>query len=138
LVGWKFVWLEADVGREDERLMRELVRKEEQLLENTFRSDADKVATIVQVGCIEFSASGGQQVYAAGQKLEGLDGVLYIVSDSVRLIDVSEDCKLLLYVAGRVSKNRRVNTNRSSLWKNFDGQWKVVFLQGTNVAEAHP
>ncbi len=105
------------------------------MLENAIRNDPVKIADFVENGCVEIPASGGERQYKTGEVFENVDGELYILSNSVKLIDLSEDCKLLLYVAGKVSKNSRIKSNRSSIWKNIGGQWKVIFHQGTNCAE---
>ena len=115
-----------------ERLKEELILKEEQLLNNAIRNDASKIADLIQNGCIEILSSGKQQIFQQGQLFGNADGELYIISKSEKMIDLSDDCKLLLYVAGKVSKNERLTSSRSSIWKKIDGKWKMIFHQGTN------
>jgi len=119
------------MGNEEKRIIKELIQKEEQLLENTIRNDAKEIAQLVDDNCIEFTESGEQHSHRPGEKLGTLDGVLYIDDTSARLIDLAEDCRLLLYVATRVKKNTRTKSNCSSIWKKINGQWKVVFHQRT-------
>jgi len=119
----------------DDRLRKGLILKEEQLLENSVRNDVGKIAELIDENCIEFSASGKQHEYRPGDLFEHVEGASYIDSASVRLIDLSEDCKLLLYVAVIVNKNNRMKSNHSSVWKKIDGKWKIIFHQGTNCAE---
>jgi hypothetical protein len=120
---------------EEDRIRKELTSKEEQLLKNSIRNDAGKIAELIDDNCIEFTASGEQSKYKSGDLFGNVDGELYIISGSVKLIDLSEDCKLLLYVAAKVIKNTRVKSNRSSIWKKINGKWKIVFHQGTNCSE---
>lgn len=120
---------------EEERLRKELISKEEQLLENSIRKDAAKIAELLDDSCIEFTASGRQQIYHPGEQFGNVDGELYIDSNTIRFIDISEDCKLLLYVGAKVNKNVRMKSNHSSLWKKTDGKWKMIFHQGTNCPD---
>lgn len=123
------------MATETDRIRKELILKEEQLLKNSIRNDAGKIAELIDDNCIEFTASGRQNVYRPGELFGSVDGESYIDSDSVRLVDLSEDCKLLLYVAAKVNKNTRLKSNHSSIWKKSDGTWKMVFHQGTNRSE---
>jgi len=120
---------------EEDRIRKELVSKEEQLLKNSVRNDAAKIAELVDDNCIEFTASGKQSNYKPGELFGNVDGELYIVSDSAKLIHLSENCRLLLYVAAKVNKNTRVKSIHSSIWKKVNGRWKMVFHQGTNCSE---
>lgn len=120
---------------EEEKLKRELVSKEEALLENNIRNDPKRIAEIIDADCIEITASGRQNSYRPGESFENLDGALYIDSHSVRMRDLSEDCKLLLYIGVRVVRNNRIKSYHSSVWKEVDGKWKIVFHQGTDCAK---
>jgi ribonuclease HI len=123
------------MGNEAEGMQEKLILKEESLLENSTRNDPSLIEKLMDDNCIEFSASGRQRVYRRGDKMENADGVLYIDSATVRSINLSEDCILLLYVGVKVNKNVRTKSNCSSVWKKTDGEWKMVFHQGTNIPE---
>lgn len=123
------------MGLEESRIMKELISKEEQLLENDIRNDANRLAEIIDDHCIEFTPSGKQNRYRSGAQFEMTSGVSYIDSNTVSLIDLAEDCKLLLYVTVKVNKNVRMKSNCSSVWKETGGNWKIVFHQGTNCCE---
>jgi hypothetical protein len=123
------------MGIEDERTRKELIFNEEQLLKNSIRNDAGKIAELLEDNCTEFTASGKQNRYRPGELFGNVDGESYIDSNTVRLVDLSENCKLLLYVAAKVNKNTRMKSNCSSIWKKIDGKWKMVFHQGTNCSE---
>lgn len=120
---------------EEDRIKSELILKEEQLLENDIRNDGSSITELIEDKCIEISASGKQRIYKSGELFGNVDGELYIVSNSVRLINISDDCKLLLYIVEKVNKNKRLKSNRSSIWKKTDGKWKMIFHQGTDCSE---
>lgn len=120
---------------EENRIMKELLSKEEQLFENDIRNDADRLAEIIDDHYIEFTSTGKQNRFRSGGQFELTSGVSYIDSKNVNLIDIAEDCKMLLYVAVKVNKNVRIKSNCSSIWKKTGSNWKIVFHQGTNCAE---
>ena len=123
------------MGNEAERMREELILKEENLLENSTRNAPGLLAELLDDNCIEFTASGKQRIYRRGDKFDNADGVLYIDSASVRSMDLSEDCVLLLYVGVKVNKNLRTKSNCSSIWKRIDGEWKMLFHQATTIPE---
>lgn len=118
-----------------DRIREELVLKEEKLLENGFRRDADNVAGLVDEGCVEITEFGIRHEYRPGQGFEKVDGELYIQSDTLKLIDLSEACKLLLYTAAKVRANTRSKSSCSSVWKKTGGTWRLVFHQRTSLQE---
>lgn len=119
------------MGIEEDRLRKELVAKEELLLDNAVRNDAGKIAELLDANFVEFTSSGAQYRYSPGATFGDIDGISYVDCDTVRMLDISDNCKLLLYVNSRVCKNARIKSNRSSVWKKIDGKWKLVFHQGT-------
>lgn len=123
------------MGTEEDRIKKELLLKEEQLLENAVRNDAAKIGDLIDASCLDCTATGKQQTYQPGALFENVEGVLYIDSNTVRYVDLSEDCKLLVYIAAKVNKNTRMKSNHSSIWKKRDGKWKMVFHQATNCSE---
>lgn len=120
---------------DDERIRKELILKEEQLLENTIRNDASKIEELIDNNSIEFTASGKQHNYRTGELFGNVDGVLYIDSNTVKMVDLADNCKLLVYVATKVTKNIRVKSNCSSVWKKTNDKWKIVFHQATNSVD---
>jgi hypothetical protein len=123
------------MGNENGRIQKELISKEELLLENDFRNNAGSITELIDADCIAISASGKQSQYKPGELFGTVDGVQYIDSNTVRLIDLAENCKLLLYVVVKVIKNNRIKSNCSSIWKKIDDKWKIVFHQETNCLE---
>jgi hypothetical protein len=119
----------------DNKLLRELLTKEELLLNNLTRNNAAQLEELLEDQCVEVSASGRRTVYHQGTTIGNTDGEIYIVSDSASLVELSDDCQMLLYVAGEVSKNTRVRSNRASVWRRTNGRWKIKFHQGTNCTD---
>jgi hypothetical protein len=123
------------MGTEEDKIRKELVAKEEQLLKNSIRNDPSKIAELIEESYVEFTAAGKQINYRPGELFGTVEGELYIDSSSVKMVDLSEDCKLLLYVAAKVNKNTRIKSNHSSIWRRTDRKWKIVFHQATSSSE---
>lgn len=119
------------MGKPSDRLKKELISYEERLFDNAVRTDPLRIAEILDPGCVEIRVDGSQSDYRPGEAFAKLDGVNYIDSDNVRLLDLSDDCKLLSYVGARVVKNVRSKSSHSSVWKKTAAGWKIVFHQGT-------
>jgi hypothetical protein len=115
--------------------MTELIANEEQLLRNDIRNDAEKIKELIDDNCLEILSSGNQRVFKSGETRGTSDGELYIIGDTATLIDLADDCKILVYSAGKVNNNKRLKSIRSSVWKKTDSKWKMVFHQGTDVLE---
>jgi hypothetical protein len=109
----------------------ELILKEEKLLENGFRKDASRIQGLIDDSCIEIAETGKLCSYKPGDTFEAIDGELYIISDTAKLIELSADCMLLTYVAAKVKKNARIKSTCSSVWKKGGDKWKRVFHQRT-------
>ncbi len=115
----------------EKQIKKEILYNEEKLLRNEIRNDAKMITELTENNCIEISETGVQSIYQFGQTLKEIDGVLYITSDEPQLINLSEDCKLLIYIAVKVKKNTRSMINCSSIWKMKNEKWKAVFQQRT-------
>jgi hypothetical protein len=106
------------------RLLREL---EESLLQPSVRATADQVAMLLADEFTEFGSSGRvydkQQVIVALQQEHGQGSKLTITDFSARRL--APDVVLLTY---RIVETRTI---RSSIWKLMNGQWRMVFHQGT-------
>jgi hypothetical protein len=106
------------------RLFRDL---EERLMQPSVRASADQVALLLADEFIEFGSSG--RVYDKLQTIELLQqeqgrGKQPTLTDfSARRL--AADVILLTY---RVVEDRTI---RSSIWKLANGEWRVLFHQGT-------
>ena len=123
------------MDKDEEKLRKELVLKEELLLENATRSNADRIRELIGGNCIEIIENGKQYAYKPGELFGDVSGVLYIDSNTISMMELSTACRLLLYTAARVNKNTRTKYACSSIWKNDEGTWKLVFHQRTACSE---
>lgn len=116
----------------EKRMKEEILYNEEKLLNNDFRENAEVLKDLIENNYIEINETGVQNRFQPGQTFEKIDGVIYITNDESQLIDLSANCKLLIYGAVKVKKNTRTMINCSSIWKRKNDNWKVIFQQRTN------
>jgi hypothetical protein len=111
-----------------EQAVIELIREaEEQLLRPEVRKSVARAAALLADEFIEIGSSGRiydkPQIIALFQQ-EGGKGSIPTISDfSTR--QLTADVVLVTY---RIIESQ---TMRSSIWKLMDGQWRMVFHQGT-------
>lgn len=114
----------------DIQYFREL---EEQLLNQEMRRLPEQLELLISDDFMEFGSSG--RIY---NKMEVIDAML---TESPRLIstvdfnvtELSQEIVLVTYCAAvsDISTATTTYSRRSSIWKNKDGNWKIVFHQGT-------
>jgi hypothetical protein len=106
------------------RLLCEL---EQQLMRPSVRASPDQVARLLADEFIEFGSSGRvydkRQIIELLQQEQGRAKQPTLADFSVRRL--AADVILLTY---RVVESRTI---RSSIWKFADGEWRMVFHQGT-------
>lgn len=113
-------------------LLRELVLKEELLLDDPVRTDEDRIRQLLHDDFVELTSSGRTYHHEPGATFSPIAGKVRIESGSARLIELSEDAKLLLYeTITDNDQGGKVRTNRSSVWTLRDGAWRLAFHQGT-------
>jgi hypothetical protein len=106
---------------------------EEQLLRPEVRASVERVTALLADDFVEFGSSG--QVFDKKQIIEALrteTATKRSLSDFESTL-LSDNIALVTYRATRTSKagERPVTTLRSSIWRLHDGQWQMVFHQGT-------
>lgn len=109
-----------------ERLLEDL----ERLLLTPHARKSSRVSDLLAEEFVEFGSSGSQydkaQVVAA---LQGEDAAEIVASEfKVRLL--APNVALVTYRAKRGSESP-VQTLRASIWRQREGQWQLVFHQGT-------
>lgn len=115
--------------------MKRLLRNEELLLKARTELTPAQLSDLVGEDCIDFSEPGKTTKFTPEAPVGAAEGELYIVSNTVKMVTLAPDCRLLLYVVGAVIKNSRKKANRSSIWKSDGTKWKVVFRQQTAWAD---
>ena len=103
---------------------------EEQLLEPEVRRSADQVDRLLADEFIEFGSSGA--VYDKRRIIEALQ--YEEPGTTVRMVDftaraIASDVVLITYRS--IREGTPYSRLRSSIWKLIDGQWQMIFHQGT-------
>lgn len=112
------------LAKSEERLLREL---EEGLLQPSVRASAEQAAALLADEFVEFGSSGRiydkKQIIELLQEEQGQSRQRTVSDFSAR--QLATDVVLLTY---RIVETRTI---RSSIWKLTNGQWRMVFHQGT-------
>jgi hypothetical protein len=105
---------------------------EEQLLLPEVRQSAKRVAALLADDFVEFGSSG--RVFGKKRVLALLRNETPVKRSLSRFgaIALSESIVLVRYRATRrIGRGRSVRSLRSSIWRRTNGQWRMVFHQGT-------
>lgn len=89
----------------------------------------DKIMDVLHPDFKEFGKSG-KVFYKTDIKQAQLDEDDYRISNFEEYI-LSEDCVLCTYTLFNTTNN--TITNRSSIWKYYKNDWKLLFHQGTET-----
>jgi hypothetical protein len=106
---------------------------EEQLLQPEVRGSTERLAALLAEDFVEFGSSG--RVFNKSQIIAALADEIpakrSLSEFEARML--SDDVALVTYRATRRSKpgTGAVHTLRSSVWRRSNGQWQMVFHQGT-------
>jgi hypothetical protein len=113
----------------EEALARHLRELEESLLQPSVRK-SERVNQLLAEGFIEFGSSG--RTYTKEQIISSLrtESSVRITATEFRVVFLSLNTALVTYRAHRHS-DPPVHTLRSSIWQSKDGDWQMVFHQGT-------
>jgi hypothetical protein len=109
---------------------------EESLFKPEVRASADAVDRLLADDFVEFGSSG----HAFGKKdvieaLQSEPATERTLAD-FRVRRLADGVVLLTYRSIRGDASGERQFLRSSIWKNVDGQWRMVFHQGT-LAQPH-
>lgn len=118
-----------------ESLEKEILRLENDLLSSEIRKSSEKINEILDDEFVEYTSSGKEYHYKKGDVFQGKedDSELDWEITNFKIKELSEECILATY---KVVKNNEIDESkkyslRSSIWKCFDGKWKMIFHQGT-------
>lgn len=122
-----------------ELLEQHILQLENNLLKPEIRQSAEKLSELLWDGFTEFCSSGYIYRYNKGETVDegtNLQQINWEIKDFA-INELSDDCLLATY---KVIKHSELNENRkyslrSSIWKCFDGKWKMVFHQGTLTSQ---
>lgn len=107
---------------------------EVELLRPEVRASAERISELLSEDFFEFCSSGNVYHYKKGDIFSGADCQNSIIGeiDNFAVKELSEDCVLATYKITKYSeKDSGKYSIRSSIWKNINGTWKIVFHQGT-------
>ena len=103
------------------------------------RNSPDAVSTLLADDFLEFGSSGrvwDKSSIVASMEKEQLD--LQVTVEDFAARELAPGVVLVTYVSRRGERNAGdqsiASTLRSSIWKSFEGKWRMVFHQGTRVS----
>lgn len=133
----KFVERIKKGGMEMESLKNHILQLESDLLKPEIRQSIDEISELLSDGFIEFCSSGYVWHYNKG---ESVDEEIQEINWQIKNFTVnqlSDNCVLATY---KLIKHNELDENkkyslRSSIWKYYDGKWKMLFHQGTLTSQ---
>jgi len=123
------------MGNEEIEIKGLLLSLENSLLANTVRTDEKHISELLDEHFKEYTSSGKVYCYTPGDVFGKNIEETRIIESSFDVISLSPEIALVNYQTLKISKDKEIRTNRSSIWKKTDNKWKIVFHQGTNSTE---
>ncbi|AJH00241.1 DUF4440 domain-containing protein [Clostridium beijerinckii] len=112
-----------------------ILQLEQELLKSEVRKSADKINDMLSDDFIEFTSSGSEYHYKNGDVFQEQNNpqTLYGEISDFKIKELANDCILAMYKIIKLNEldENKKHSLRSSIWKCFDGQWKMIFHQGT-------
>ncbi|EKQ53606.1 MULTISPECIES: DUF4440 domain-containing protein [unclassified Clostridium] len=115
-----------------------IVQNENELLKSEIRKSPQKIKEILADDFIEYTSSGSEYHYKSGDVFQEQNDSNELFGQIIdfKIKQLSDNCILATY---KLVKHNELNENkkyslRSSIWKCFDGRWKMIFHQGTLTA----
>ncbi len=120
----------------DIKTLNETIKKLEKSLQvPDFRKNPVKLSHLIADEFIEIGKSG--KVWNKSDLIEVLinETSTEITMTDFSLSPLSENLMLVIYTAIQSTKDGSpdVKSKRSSIWKLFDNDWKIIFHQGTII-----
>ncbi|HVV72022.1 MAG TPA: DUF4440 domain-containing protein [Verrucomicrobiae bacterium] len=117
----------------DHELARVLRQLEESIARPEVRHSPELLASLLADDFREFGSSG--RVFNKRQIMDALQGQpnLEIFLDEFQAQRLAPDLALVTYLGRckRPDSDKTSRSLRSSIWRNRNGQWQIVFHQGT-------
>ncbi|AAK80508.1 hypothetical protein BJV85_001332 [Clostridium acetobutylicum] len=121
-------------------LKKHILKLENDLLKPEIRQCEARTSELLADGFTEFCSSGYIYKYVHGQAMDegtNLEEMDWEITD-FKIKQLSNDCVLATY---GLIKHNELNQNkkyslRSSIWKCFEGKWKMIFHQGTMISKS--
>jgi len=105
---------------------------EKELLKNDVRASVLEIDRLIHDDFLEFGKSGGT-FHKADLMGNGGAGEIHVVIDRFDIRPLAEDKVQAVY---RTKDLKSLNyANRCSIWKETNGQWQMIFHQGTPAVD---
>ena len=110
-----------------------LLELEMKLLQPEIRDSAEEISELLDAEFVEFCSSGHIWRYHPGDAIDSHKGVVTRYElINFKTKELSEDVFLATYECRRYDKHDKLIVSlRSSIWKNTEGKWQMLFHQGT-------
>lgn len=110
-----------------------ILNLEKELLKPEVRKSPEKLRKLLSEDFIEYRSSGVIYHYEKDDIFYE-DNVTFELQD-FNLQELSEDCVLTTFKIDKIyhEDNFIKSSIRSSIWKLYDGKWKMIFHQGTLI-----
>ncbi|MHB8065500.1 MAG: nuclear transport factor 2 family protein [Ruminiclostridium sp.] len=112
-----------------------LLQLENDLLKSEIRKSSQIISEILANDFIEFCSNVSEYHYKNGDVFQeqSNNNILHWEILNFEIKELSNDCILAMYKVinhNEVDKTKKYSL-RSSIWKNYDGKWEILFHQGT-------
>lgn len=110
---------------------------ETSLHKREIRAFAEALSRLLAEDFVEFGSSG--RVFNRPGIIQALgeeEGDLRVTVENFAIKELAADVVLVTYVASRSGEGQSsvvTRTLRSSIWKRVDGNWQMLFHQGTRI-----
>lgn len=116
--------------KSENRLKEQLLELEEKLLQPEIRASRNELKKLLADNFFEFGSSGKVLYKNEDISEEGI-GVVKMTLSDFEIHPLSDEIVLTTYrIFNEVNKQ---HTLRSSIWKSINGNWQMVFHQGTKT-----
>ncbi|WP_238881888.1 DUF4440 domain-containing protein [Clostridium sp. YIM B02551] len=120
-----------------ERLKNHILELEKELLKPYIRQSPEKISMLLSEDFIEFCSSGYIYKYKKGEAIGDNTSPKELKWEIINF-DISflgEDCVLATYKLIKHDETAEKKYSlRSSIWKSINGEWKMIFHQGTVIS----
>ncbi|MBL4931695.1 DUF4440 domain-containing protein [Clostridium paridis] len=121
-----------------EKLKNHILELEEELLKPEVRQSPEKLSLLLSNGFTEFCSSGYIYKYKKGEVIEESESQKELKWEVIDfdISYISEDCVLATYKLIKHDEldEKKKCSLRSSIWKSINGNWKMIFHQGTIIS----
>jgi hypothetical protein len=113
-----------------------IIEMELKLLDKNIRNNKSELKKYISKEFIEYGVSG--KIYSYDDTLNLLSNEEEQIKYKILAMDakiLSDNIILVLYIIEMNKENEIIITNRSSIWKKENNDWKIIFHQGTKSAK---